>query len=159
MTDTTLPYAGTEGWSGTDTSRERAETRAVDGSAADVQKTILHEAALAMQDGVTVAELRARLRAHHGTISGCLTALHKGGLIERLAETRNKCKIYVLPQFIQGRETEALVSNKQKAQIAALTEACDALRKAERGSAKMYRPGLRLARAVIQRKIVRIRDE
>ena len=81
-----LPYAGTSGWSGSDTSRTRAVT--------------------ADASGQTWAELGDKLGAHHGTASGVLSVLHKAGRIDRLTERRDRCKVYVLPEFTAGREIE-----------------------------------------------------
>jgi hypothetical protein len=39
--ETALPYAGTQGWSGSDTSQERAETEAADGTASQRQQDTL----------------------------------------------------------------------------------------------------------------------
>jgi hypothetical protein len=35
-----------------------------------------------------------------------LSDLHKAGRIARLTEERNRCKVYVLPEYVNGRETE-----------------------------------------------------
>lgn len=57
--------------------------------------------------GITVAEMRDAVPAnHHGTLSGILSMQHKYGVIDRLAEKRAGCKIYVFPEFTQGRATE-----------------------------------------------------
>jgi hypothetical protein len=42
---------------------------------------------------------------HHGQASGALSVLHKEGRIARLTERRNRCAVYVLPEYVQGRET------------------------------------------------------
>ena len=44
---------------------------------------------------------------HHGTASGALSVLHKVDRICRLSESRNRCKIYVLEEFVNERATEA----------------------------------------------------
>jgi len=100
-----LPYNGTEGHSGTDTSRERAETEAINGVASTRQRFVLILAQRAGAKGITVAEIRDS-RLHHGRISGTLSVLHKAGRLARLRLTRDKCKVYVLPEFIEGRQTE-----------------------------------------------------
>lgn len=60
----------------------------------------------ARKDGVTVADVRRKLRIHHGTASGLLSALHREGVIMRLADKRGAYKIYVLPRYVGKRETE-----------------------------------------------------
>jgi hypothetical protein len=42
----------------------------------------------------------------HGSVSRVLSDLHKAGLLCRLSEVRNRCKVYVLPEYVGGRETE-----------------------------------------------------
>jgi DNA-binding MarR family transcriptional regulator len=101
-----LPYAGTSGWSGSDTSRERARQQDSDGTTANRQtltlRIIWDEA---QYDGITWAELSEKTGWHHGSASGVLSVLHKEGLIERLkGSKRNKCAIYVSPVHVNGRE-------------------------------------------------------
>ena len=56
--------------------------------------------------GVTVADVRRKLRIHHGTASGVLSNLHREGIIARLTERRSSSKIYVLPRYVGKRKTE-----------------------------------------------------
>lgn len=106
MTDeTALPYAGTEGYAGSDTSRERALREAIDGVASKRQRFLLILASRAKERGVTVADVRDQ-SLHHGRVSGALSVLHKTGKLARLRETRERCKVYVLPEYVNGRETE-----------------------------------------------------
>lgn len=60
----------------------------------------------ARQTGVTVAEVRRKLRIHHGTASGLLSTLHREGIIMRLADKRGDYKVYVLPRYVGKRKTE-----------------------------------------------------
>lgn len=46
-------------------------------------------------------------QAHHGDISGALALLHRGLKIARLSEKRDGCKVYVHPDYIDGRQCEA----------------------------------------------------
>jgi hypothetical protein len=100
-----LPYAGTEGYAGSDTSRQRAIDDAVSGTASKRQRYILILAGRAKERGITVAEIRDGT-LHHGRISGALSVLHKVGKLSRLSETRGKCKVYVLPEYVNERVTE-----------------------------------------------------
>ena len=74
---------------------------------------VLHNQVLRLVDaaghtGVTIAELRDALPAHHhGTLSGVLSLLHRDMRIARLVDKRNGCKIYVEPDFLDGRSAEA----------------------------------------------------
>ena len=96
------------GFSGTDTSRDRAKERDANGKTSEVQRAIINSLKLSHLKGRTVAELDEALAhlGHHGTISGAVSNLHKKGLIARLAEKRGKNKIYVMPYNVDGRETE-----------------------------------------------------
>ena len=55
---------------------------------------------------MTVAELRTVTGWHHGQASGVLSCLHKEEKIARLTESRDRCKCYVHPMYVNGRETE-----------------------------------------------------
>jgi hypothetical protein len=83
-------------------------------------------ASRAGEKGITVAELRDT-NLHHGRISGALSVLHKEGRLARLAESRDKCRIYVLPQFVNDRRTEkhgvVHKADKETLEAAAMIEA------------------------------------
>jgi hypothetical protein len=106
-----LPYGWADpssGFSGSDTSAARATSRDKSGKTAKTQEKLLALVAGGYVYGVTVAEARDALEGigHHGTISGALSNLHKAGPIDRLTTTRNRCKVYVLPENVRGRDTE-----------------------------------------------------
>lgn len=98
-----LPYAGTSGWSGSDASRTRAETEDRDGTTTRRQSQVLFLLAGEGVLGATWKEVADRLGWHHGQASGALSVLHKEGKVERLVARRNRCSVYVLPQFRHGR--------------------------------------------------------
>ena len=103
-----LPYAGTSGWSGTDTSKERAKQSDSNGRTAALQSYIYKYLAFdAGANGATWKELSDKTGLHHGTISGSLSVLHKDGKIARLTERRGRCRVYVHPHYINGRETDS----------------------------------------------------
>lgn len=98
-----LPYGGEHGSAGTDTSRSRAKS----GAAGRAQPRIVHALALVGEAGATVSELRESAMLsdiHHGTVSGALSELHKGGVIYRLTEVRDRCRVYVTAPNVAGRE-------------------------------------------------------
>lgn len=101
-----LPYAGTSGYSGSDTSEERARTEDANGTTSERQTRLLRILEQKGHAGETVLELRQATGWHHGRASAVLSVLHKEGLIERLSERRERCKVYVVPEFVDGRETE-----------------------------------------------------
>lgn len=60
----------------------------------------------AKEDGATWSEVASYLNTHHGVASGRLSLMHKDGQIARLSARRGGSKIYVLPEYINGRKTE-----------------------------------------------------
>lgn len=106
-----LPYAGTSGHSGTDTSKERAVSQDKSGRTAVLQKQVMLILSQNRSHGATWKEVADWIHMHHGTVSGALSVLHKTGYISRLKEKRNGCKVYVLPNYVNGRLTE-LQKNK-----------------------------------------------
>lgn len=101
-----LPYAGTSGWSGSDTSKARAVTADRDGTTSARQLEAVSELHKSGFHGLTWKEISEITGWHHGQASGVLSVLHKEGRIARLAESRLRCKCYVLPEYVNGRETE-----------------------------------------------------
>lgn len=101
------PYAGTSGWSGSDTSRERALNADASGVTSLRQQQALTYLEGVGAVGTTWKELSNATGWHHGTSSGTLSVLHKEGMIVRLAQVRDRCKVYVLPIYVNGRRTEA----------------------------------------------------
>lgn len=99
------PYGGTSGWSGSETSRERAEKADADGTTSQRQSQTLDIVSSCGSRGITWRELSARQGWHHGTASGVLSVLHKTGHLARLTQRRDRCQIYVLPVHVDGRET------------------------------------------------------
>ena len=109
-----LPYAGTSGHSGSDTSLQRARRMDTSGRTAHLQNTALSIINNAEADGVTWKDISERMNIHHGTASGLLSVLHLSGKIERLSATRNRCKIYVSPDWVFFRPTETPKSKQTK---------------------------------------------
>jgi hypothetical protein len=101
-----LPYNGTSGHSGTETSKERALNADWSGKTAQRQVQALNLLSQREMMGLTWKELSEITGLHHGTASGVLSVLHKTGRIARLKESRNGCKVYVDVTCIQGRVIE-----------------------------------------------------
>ena len=108
------PYAGTSGWSGSDASRERVEREDSNGTTSERQRRTLGYVQTMGYEGLTVADLRDLTNWHHGQASAALSVLHKEGKVERLAEKRDRCQVYVLPEYVNGRETRSYRRNKPK---------------------------------------------
>ncbi len=99
-----LPYAGTSGWKGSEASRDRAYADDADGTTSLRQRTALRHVWNQEFRGLTWKELGEIENIHAGQSSGVLSVLHKEGMIVRLKEKRNRCSIYVAPDFIRGRD-------------------------------------------------------
>jgi len=109
-----LPYAGTSGWSGSDTSRERALRNDHDGTTSAQQSKTIDDLNYAKADGLTWKELADINGWHHGQASGVLSTLHKANLVCRLIQRRNRCAIYVLWAYQDGRDYAARTVKKCK---------------------------------------------
>ena len=101
-----VPYSGTSGWSGSDSSEERERVQDADGTTGKRQLAALTFLASRFYLGATWKELADALGLHHGSASGVLSVLHKTDRICRLRATRNKSKVYVLPEFVDNRAIE-----------------------------------------------------
>lgn len=105
-----LPYGGrtnpNSGHAGSDTSRERATRADADGTTSHRQQDVLKRLDYYGPRGMTWREFASMGGLHHGQASGVLSGLHKAGRVERLAETRDRCKVYVLSGYVNGRVTE-----------------------------------------------------
>jgi hypothetical protein len=101
-----LPYAGTSGFSGSDTSEARARREDGEGTTSKRQKEAIDFLEIVKYHGATWKELADFLHVHHGSASNVLSIFHLKGYAMRLQESRNRCKVYVLPQYVQDRKTE-----------------------------------------------------
>jgi len=102
-----LTYAGTSGWSGTDTSKDRAFDSDSTGRTKKSQEYALRIINNVVSVGITWKELSEITGWHHGLSSGVLSILHKEGMISRLLEKRGKCRIYIANNYVDGRETDS----------------------------------------------------
>ena len=113
------PYNGTGGWSGTQTSKDRAERMVSTGDLSRTQACVIQQLSAQKYDGCTVHEI-AILRQdgegymHHGSVSGALSNLHQHGKISRLESKRNNCHIYVLNAFVGDRQLSPFSPHKRK---------------------------------------------
>jgi hypothetical protein len=101
------PEATSSGWSGSDTSRERARRADEDGTTSKRQREVVAMLARAGTRGLTWPELAEAHGWHHGQASGALSALHKSGRIARLGprHARGRCSVYVVAEHVDGRDT------------------------------------------------------
>jgi hypothetical protein len=113
MSHAYVPYNGTAGWSGTDTSKARALDNVKSGKELNNQQLALHLLKKAGTDGLTWKELSEATGMHHGTASGVLSILHKEGAAARRVFTRMRCKIYIHQDYKDLVITEAYVIKKK----------------------------------------------
>lgn len=102
-----LPYNGTSGHQGAPTSEAAARYLDLNGITAASQRGVWALVTARQRYGATVKEIRdwAPHLGHHGRVSGALSVLHKTGHLARLVEKREHCAVYVLPGFVDGRQT------------------------------------------------------
>lgn len=110
--DPALEYDRTEGHNRAPASIERAERRATDGTASQVQVVILADLQSRGYLGTTCHEAEARLGISHESYTGARTNLHRRGDVVRLAERRERRHVYVLPEFRSTREAVPFRPNR-----------------------------------------------
>ena len=123
--DTSKVYAGTSGWSGSETSRERAEWQDEVGITSARDNNTLERLARAGADGLTWRELAREAGYHHGEASGTLSRLHYVDAVARLTERRDRCQVYVLPVHVNDRTLSAYTPNLTKRVLVELLDDVD----------------------------------
>ena len=113
MTNAYVPYNGTAGWSGTETSKDRALYNLRTGKEYNNQQKALALLKEARANGLTWKELSEHTGMHHGTASGVLSVLHKSYAIIRSHRVRNGCKIYYSIEYSDA-VTHEVYKKKQK---------------------------------------------
>ena len=113
MSNAFVPYNGTAGWSGTETSKDRALYNLRTGKEYNNQQKALALLKEARANGLTWKELSEHTGMHHGTASGVLSVLHKGYAIIRSHRIRNGCKIYYSIEYSDA-VTHEVYKKKQK---------------------------------------------
>lgn len=115
------PHAATSGWSGSDTSRERAEVADATGVTHERDDKTLAALAHAEAYGLTWFELSDSQGLHHGEASGVLSRLHQHGRAARLKGVRRgrggkgkQSEVYVLPEFVHDRPVAEYRPNVSK---------------------------------------------
>lgn len=104
---TWTPYSdGTSGHQG-------STSEAAEPSRRQVIEIVRDELREAGHVGLTWRELSHELGMHHGQASSALSNLHRTGGAVRLAETRNRCGVYVTPGNASGRPVVAHRSNRR----------------------------------------------
>lgn len=96
--DELLPYNGTAGSVNQPASRDRANTEAASGKAAQRARTILARLA-EHPNGLTYQQVGDLLGLHHGQSSGALSILHSAGHVFMLHKQLNRCHLYVHSQW------------------------------------------------------------
>ena len=113
MSHAYVPYNGTAGWSGTDTSEQRALDNLNSGRELNNQQKALNFLKSRGIDGGTWKELAEATGWHHGTASGVLSVLHQSGAIVRTIKRRHRCKVYVHQDF-KDQVTHCNFKRKEK---------------------------------------------
>lgn len=98
------PNMGSGHAKGSDTSRERQERLDASGITAYNQRQALGLLIKFESNGITAAELEDWLEIGHGQASSALSHLHRAGHVRRIKERRQRHEVYVLPEYVDGRE-------------------------------------------------------
>lgn len=119
IADEQLPYpeddgTHTAGWSGSETSHERALRERDSGELSKRLKRTLNIVRMSGVRGLTVKELRDDTGWHHGKASAALSVLHHDNLLLRLKESRDRCQVYVVPQYRLDREESRYRRNSKQ---------------------------------------------
>lgn len=125
----------TGGWSGSETSRERAVRERDDGTLSARSRQVYALVVASGAQGVTDPEVQHAFRLGHGASSGALTRLHRQGRIARTTERRNRNQVYVLPEHVGDRTLSPYRPNRNT------------------------RPGLEIAVAYLQEQADRLQAE
>lgn len=105
MTDGIIPYGQKgSGWSGSETSRDRAEREDALGITGKRQAEVYALLATHTSKGMTVKEVEDALSIGHGPASSALTHLHRAGRVARLQERRMNQQVYVLKGYVGDRD-------------------------------------------------------
>jgi len=112
-----LPYNGSSGFSGSDSSRARAVSEDSNGITSDRQRQTMAFLESRLSLGSTWRDLAEALCWHHGQASGALSVLHKTGHITRLKQTRDRCAIYVMPNMVAGREESPYTTKQTRQEV------------------------------------------
>jgi len=134
-----LPYPDavtgmSSGWSGSETSADRAHKEDATGVTAKRQRETIRLLEWKGAEGLTWLQLAQITGMHHGSASGALSTLHKAGRIARLTERRGRSAIYVMPEGVHGRETAGQGRKRQ----APDPDVLDEVRALHRPSANKY---------------------
>jgi hypothetical protein len=113
MSSAYVPYNGTAGWSGTDTSQQRALDNIHSEREENNQQKALRLLKLRGTVGLTWKELSTETGWHHGTASGILSVLHMSGAIVRTYTVRNRCKVYVHQNFKDDVKIEPRIKKEK----------------------------------------------
>lgn len=112
-----MTYNGTGGHeAGSDTSQERAEQEAADGTLSKRLTDVLTRIEHGGVHGATWFEVAQSLDLHHGSASSALTILHRQGRIARTKRRRGRSKVYVTPHNALNDTLEPYVPRAKNAQ-------------------------------------------
>lgn len=111
-----LPYTtadgeSTEGWSGSETSHERATEQVKEATA--YQRYVVDLISERGRIGMTWAEVARATGHHHGRVSGVLSVLHQAGRLQRLTIRRDRSEVYVTPEHVSGRPLAPYKPNRR----------------------------------------------
>lgn len=105
--DLMIPYPGDHGSgsaAGSDTSKERQVRNDASGITSTVQRMVYDQLGVLKSEGITALEVELGLKVGHGMASSALSHLQRAGKITRIKMRRKRHEIYVLPEWVNGRQ-------------------------------------------------------
>ena len=102
-----IPYPGDHGSgsaAGSATSKERQVNNDASGITSTVQRRVYDALGDLKSEGITALEVEFALGVGHGMASSALSHLHRAGKVTRIKMRRKRHEIYVLPEYVNGRE-------------------------------------------------------
>lgn len=116
------------GYSGTAASKQRQKDEDATGVTGFRQIAIFKTINGMKDHGMTCSEVERVHGLGHGQASGALTLLHRRGAVARLTERRNRQQVYVLPEFVKGRDESPYrarfnVNNVSEAEVMMMQDA------------------------------------
>lgn len=143
MSDIERSYHGTRGYSEPSASRDAAEAEAASGKTSAMMAIVLEEVRSFGAHGLTSAELRKRIAGeHHGRITSALTKLHIAGALAALRDRRDNCGVYVVPEYVLGRETRSYRRQMPKRSRGIIVEVLEGHRPWPTACGCGWRPGM-----------------
>lgn len=102
-------------------SKDAGEHLRSSGATSDLKRAIWNTVDRKGSAGMTVKEFTHLSGEHHGQVSGAFSTMHQRGDLARLTERRARYEVYVVPQYLNGRQTRehaSIIRARKDAELA-----------------------------------------